>query len=257
MLDLLAALKVPGSAAAGALPRDRLAWFSAAQHDGLRDPAARIPAVVMTNLLAAAERRTGDPLIGVHVGECAEPRGALAYLVLSSPHLGDALRTASRLGLLILDSLKVDLVPGRDTASLTFDVGDAFLAQTHHVIDYLVMVAVRALRRAHGPDFDLREVHFRHLEPDGCAGMTARAFVCTVRFGRRQTKLVFAAGSLRAASRMANPSIAEQIEKFAACARRAGWRSPFRSANGWPGRCVRCWHTGSGPMARRSRGNCT
>jgi integrase len=39
--------------------------------------------------------------------------------------------------------------------------------------------------------------------------MTARAFGCTVRFERRQTRLVLAAHALPASSRLANPSIAE------------------------------------------------
>src|SRR5262245_47265287 len=62
----------------------------------LRDPAARVPAAIMLNLLAAAERYTRDPLIGIHLGEHAEPRGPLSYLTMSSPRLGDALRAGSR-----------------------------------------------------------------------------------------------------------------------------------------------------------------
>jgi AraC-like DNA-binding protein len=216
MLDLLAALKFLGVPQRALYREIGLSTSAQRAMALLHDPAARIPAAVMVNLLGAAERYTGDPLVGVHAGERAEPRGPLAYLVMSSPYLGDALRRGSRLGLLILDSSKIDLVAGPETASLTFEVGDPFLAQSHHVIDYLLMVAVRALRRVHGVDFDLREVHFRHSEPDTCTGMTARAFGCSARFERRHNRLVFAAASLRASSRLANPSIAEQIEKFAA-----------------------------------------
>jgi AraC-like DNA-binding protein len=239
MLDLLAALKSLGVPLRALCREIGLSPSAPRTMALLRDPAARIPAVVMANLLAAAERYTGDPLIGVHVGERAEPRGPLAYLVMSSPHLGDARRAASRRGLLILDSMKIELAAGPETASLTFDVGDAFLEHSHQVIDYLVMIAVRALRRAHGTDFALREVDFRHPEPNGCAGMTERAFGCTVRFGRRQNRLVFAPDSLRASSRLANPFIAEQIEKFAAAlAARVAVSVPLNQRVAWTVRAL-------------------
>ena len=216
LLDLLAALKSLGVPLRVQYREIGLSPPALHAMTALRDPAARVPAAMMVNLLAAAERYTGDPLVGVHAGERAEPRGPLAYLIMSSPQLGRALREASRLSPLILDSLKIDLTVGRDAASLTFDVGPALLAQSHHVVGYLVMVALRALRRAHGADFALREVHFRHRDPDHRTPAMARAFGCTVRFGRRHNQLTFAARSLRAASRLANPFIAEQIEKFAA-----------------------------------------
>jgi hypothetical protein len=38
----------------------------------------------------------------------------------------------------------------------------AYLTQSRHLVGYLAMVALRALRRVHGTDFALREVHFRH-----------------------------------------------------------------------------------------------
>jgi AraC-like DNA-binding protein len=228
MLDLLAALKSLGVPQRALYREIGPAASALRAMTLLRDPAARVPADVMVNLLAVAERYTGDPLVGVHAGARAEPRGPLAYLIMSSPHLGEGLRKASRLGLLVLDSMKLDLVAGRETASLTFDLGDPFLAQSHHLIDYFVMVAVRALRRVYGADLALREVHFRHPEPDACAGMTARAFGCTARFERRRTRLVLAANALRASSRLANPSIAEQIEKFgAALAARVAVAAPL------------------------------
>ena len=104
MLDLLAALKSLGVPQRALYREIGPAASALRAMTLLRDPAARIPADVMVNLLAAAERYTGDPLVGVHAGARAEPRGPLAYLIMASPHLDDGLRRASRLGLLILDS---------------------------------------------------------------------------------------------------------------------------------------------------------
>jgi hypothetical protein len=78
VLDLLAALKSLGLPLRALCREIGLPGSALRSMTVQRDPAARIPAAIMANLLAAAERRTGGPLIGVHVGERAEPRGALA-----------------------------------------------------------------------------------------------------------------------------------------------------------------------------------
>jgi hypothetical protein len=89
MLDLLAALKSLGVPLRVQCREIGLSPSALRAMTALRDPAARVPAAMMANLLAAAERYTGDPLVGVHAGERAEPRGPLAYLIMSTPHLGD------------------------------------------------------------------------------------------------------------------------------------------------------------------------
>ena len=44
----------------------------------LNDPAARVSARVVVGLFSEAERRCGDRFVGLHAGQHAEPRGALA-----------------------------------------------------------------------------------------------------------------------------------------------------------------------------------
>lgn len=175
----------------------------------------RVPASTVVKLFAAAERHTGDRLVGLHIGEDAEPRGPLSYLTMSSPRLSDGLRYARRFGLLVISTLRIDVVVQRDTANLVIDLGDPALEASHHLVDYLMMASLRSLRRAHGDTLDLRAVHLRHADVGG-ATETARAFGCPVRFGQRANRLVIGAGALRARSRLANPLIAEQIAKFAA-----------------------------------------
>jgi AraC-like DNA-binding protein len=58
-------------------------------------------------------------------------------------------------------------------------------------------------------------VQVRYTEPD-CAEDAARLFGCPVRFARRRMRIVIPAAELRSAARLANPLIAEQIERFAA-----------------------------------------
>ena len=42
---------------------------------------SRVPVSVARRILAAAERRTGDHLIGLHAGANAQPRDALVHLI--------------------------------------------------------------------------------------------------------------------------------------------------------------------------------
>lgn len=181
----------------------------------LRDPAARIPAGVVVAVLAEAQRQTRDPLIGMRAGARAEPRGPLAYLLLSSPRLADGIRHTARFAELIIDTLRIEVELGADTSSIIYDLRDTALADQRHFVDYLLMATLRAMSRAVGRQLQVREIHVRHADP-GYADDAERAFGCPIRFARRRIRVVFPASELHAKARLANPLIAEQIEKFAA-----------------------------------------
>jgi AraC-like DNA-binding protein len=193
----------------------------------LRDPAARVPAPVVVALFVEAERRTEDPLIGLHAGELTEPRGPFAYLIMSHPRLEEGLRQAERFGHLPVDTMRVSLRRGSHTASLVLDLGAPFAA-SRHAADYQMMGIVRILRRAVGPGFPLREVHVRHADWRHHAE-AERVFGCPVRCRQPENRLVFPLQALQARSRLGNPMIAEQIAKFAAA---LGPRLPLPSTFG-------------------------
>jgi AraC-like DNA-binding protein len=183
--------------------------------EALRDPEARLPSRTVVTLFDEAEGLTGDPFVGLHAAERAEPRGPLDYLLMSSPRLEDGIRHAERFSRLVLDTLRISLELRGDTASTVFDPGDPGLEKSHHAIEYLLMVSLRSVRRAVGAQYRLLEVHVRHAERGGAAEL-ARAFGCPVRFEQADNRLVYPLDELRAAPRFANPRTAEQIEKFAA-----------------------------------------
>src|SRR5262245_55004571 len=60
--------------------------------DVLCDPDARVSTAAVVRLFAEAERLTGDPFVGLHAGQWAEPRGPLAYFLLASASLGEGMR---------------------------------------------------------------------------------------------------------------------------------------------------------------------
>jgi AraC-like DNA-binding protein len=133
---------------------------------------------------------------------------------MSSPHLVEGLRQAVRFGQLPLDTLRIALDVRDNMTSTVFDPGDRAFDASHHAIEYLLMLGLRAMQRAAGGEFGPREVHFRHAER-GTRAELERAFGCPVKFGQPDNRLVFRSWQLRTASRLANPRVAEQIEKFA------------------------------------------
>ena len=183
--------------------------------DTLRNPDVRVPTPLVLCLFHEAERLTGDPLVGLHAGERAEPSGPLTYLVLSNPRLQDGIRRAHRFSRLILSTLQIRHEAHGDIVSVVYEADDRALEERHHAVEYLLMSALRSMQRAVGGALHPRAIHFRHADR-GQRAAAEQAFGCPVRFAQRDDRAVYAVSDLQSASRFPNQCIAEQIEKFAA-----------------------------------------
>src|SRR5215470_16347793 len=91
------------------------------------DDTTRVPGSQLAALFAEAERQTGDPLVGLHAGEHAEPRGALAYFLLSSPRLDEGIRQAMRFIGVAISTARAGVEEDADTFSIVYRLGDATL----------------------------------------------------------------------------------------------------------------------------------
>jgi AraC-like DNA-binding protein len=180
----------------------------------LEDPNARVPAGLVTRLLALAEQRSLDPWIGLHAGERAEPRGPLFYMMLSSPRLMEGLRRAQHFSGLVIDTLHLTVRTQRDQVSVVFDAGDPVFAASRHAMEYLLMAGISSLRHAVGANLCPREVYFRHPRT-GKIDEAERVFGCPVHFGQPDDRHVFPLSTFWEVPRFANRAIADQIEKFA------------------------------------------
>src|SRR5262245_58140589 len=183
MLDLLAALAQLG------LDPDELCHAAGVDPQALGKPDSRIPTEQFVGILVEAERRRQDPLIGMHAGEHSEPRGPVAYLLMSHGSLADGLRAMSRVAALAVDRIRVDLDIGLETASLLFHPHDPTFESSPHAVEYLLAAILRLIRRAY-PDLELREVDFEHVRVSG-AVEAPRIFGVQVRFESANTRLVF------------------------------------------------------------------
>lgn len=207
MLDLLDALGAVGVDTAE-LCRT-LGLEGARLRDGEAVPCSRVLA-----LLDAAARRAQDPCIGLHAGERSEPRGPLAYLLMSCAELEAGLRQVARFAGLTISTLTVDVAAAGERLSVIYHLGEDALAMHRHLMTYLLLANLRSLWRAAGARFPLREVHFCYPDPGDAA--EARSFGCPVRFGQADTRWALDVRELRRSPPLANPLIAEQIEGFAA-----------------------------------------
>src|SRR5262249_8440508 len=205
--DLLAALGQLG------LDRDELCRAAGVDRQALNSLDSRIPTEQFVGILVEAERRRQDPLIGLHAGERCEPRGPVAYLLMSHGQLADGLQCLARLAATAMDRIRIDLDVGLDTASLVIHPCDRTFESSPQAVEYLSMAILRMLRRAY-PDLDLREVDFRHVRASGVEE-ASRAFGAPVRFAAADHRLMFPAHELQRPSRLANPLVTDQLTKLA------------------------------------------
>jgi AraC-like DNA-binding protein len=181
---------------------------------GRLQDAESAPAAAALALLDAAERRTRDPWVGLHAGEHSEPRGPLAFLLMSCSGLEEGFRQAARFAGLTISTLRLEVESAGSRVSVVYQLGDEGLARHRHFIDYLLLANLRSVWRAAGERLPLREVRLRLPDPGDDA--EARAFGCPVHFAQRDTRWTLDARELARVPRLASPLIAEQIERFAA-----------------------------------------
>ena len=217
--DLLAALAQLG------LDRDELCRAAGVDQQALDTPGSRVPTAQFVSILAEAERLCGDPFIGMRAGERSEPRGPVAYLLMSQGNLADGLQSLARVAATAMDRIQIDLDIGPDTASIVIHPCDQTFESSPQAVEYLSMAVLRMLRRAY-PDLDLREVDFRHVRASG-ADEASRAFGAPVRFGAADNRLVFPVRELASSSRLGNRWVADQLTKLTAAL--AAQVTPFTS----------------------------
>lgn len=193
-----------------------------------RDPDRRVEPRTVADLFAAAERASGDPLIGLHAAEHATPRGPLLFLMLAEANLAASLRAWERYAPIPISSLRVHLELDEHAAAMVFELGEPVLEQSPHVVEYLLLAVLRALVMAAAGDLRPLRVELQHAS-HGDRAEAERIYRGPLRFGSGRDAIVFHRRDLDSPSRLANPVIAAQVAAEAAAAARkatvhATWR---------------------------------
>jgi AraC-like DNA-binding protein len=185
-------------------------------------PDARVPGSQVERLWSVAVRRTGDPLVGLHMAEAYSP-GALdilGYVVLSCRTVGDVLDRLARYARLLNDGLRIDVVRAGSVAYCRCTVVaamDNYLDRSpDQAIDTLWAGLARELGRLAATPLLASEVWFRHRAPPAReTGEYHRIFGSRVRFGAPEDRFIVPVGHLDAPVRSANPSLLRAFEAHA------------------------------------------
>lgn len=180
--------------------------------DAPPDPQARRDNATQLRFWAAAERISGDPDIGLHIGGLMPPfRGqVLEYLFLSSPTFGEGLRRAIRYHRLLTDALDFRLVIAGDSARL-----EGFTHPGRHYVECALSIFLAFFRQVTDGDFRPLEIRLAHAEGAAPAEY-ARAWGCPVRLGAPEGAIVFPAALLQRPSPAAEPQLLAVHETVAA-----------------------------------------
>lgn len=128
------------------------------------DPLARISLDGVVRLWHAAVALTGDPSFGLHMGEQVEPGSfnVVAYTLLSSASLREALGHMQRFQRLISDGARLQLIEQNGFAWLVYHPVEATLPFSPQQVEAVLACAVQLGRWIVGADFHPQRVCLTH-----------------------------------------------------------------------------------------------
>jgi AraC-like DNA-binding protein len=179
----------------------------------LGERGGRVDVSLLCALFAAAEARSGDPLVGLHAAERAGLGGLASYVIGSQSTVARALEMQLRYQVLLL---------GADAVTVRSHGGMRFVAlemdpppEAHrHLTEYCIASSCRLLGWLTLQAGRAGEIHFRHA----AAGATAeyeRVFGCTVRFAQLDNGALLSDATLGERLVSANQELAAQLDRLA------------------------------------------
>ena len=160
----------------------------------------------------AAERISGDPDIGLHIGGLMPAfRGqVMEYLFLSSPTFGEGLQRAFRYNRLLTDAMQLGLRVEEGVA-----VVYGFEHPVRHYLECAFAIFLQFFRHVTDGEFQAQEVWLPHVQ-GASAAEYERTYHCPVRLGMAEGVIRFDAALLARASPAAEPQLLAMHETLAA-----------------------------------------
>lgn len=178
---------------------------------GERDGRVEVP--VLCALFAAAEARSGDRLVGLHVAEHAGLGGLASYVIGSQSTVARALQMQLRYQVLLLGADAVAVRPQGDMTLVSLEI-DAPPEAHRHLTEYCVASSCRLLGWLTLQAGRANQIHFRHAA-GGPASEYERVFGCSVRFEQRDNGALLSAATLGERLVSANQELAAQLDRLA------------------------------------------
>lgn len=173
----------------------------------------RTPHSAQGRFWKAMEEVSGDPAIGLHLGEHLPVfRGqVLEYLFLSSPTFGDGLRRALNYQRLLSDAVQATLEKDDRGYYLRHKTRGE---EVTHLVEAVMMGVIRFFRFVTEDGFQPLWLEFGHAALADPAEYE-RIFGCPVHFGANENRLYFAASALDIPSLHAEPELLRLHEQVA------------------------------------------
>jgi AraC-like DNA-binding protein len=179
------------------LPGAALLEGSSVDAAALANLRATIPTAEWEALVVRAIELTGDPALGIAMGETwsLSMLQVVGQLVVSCRTMREALSLFERYRSLLGNNSSWQLEERDETAWLYCDHALTDPVAAHVVMEAVLTLTYRVGRGFSGHSVAADEVWFSHAEPT-YAAQFARVFACPVRFGQPRNALVFARRAL-------------------------------------------------------------
>jgi len=182
----------------------------------LQDRNIRTPHDAQVLFWNVMEEVSGDPDIGIHLGEHMPVyKGqVLQYLFLSSPTFGDGLKRALNYQRLLSDASQASVEVEDNQAYVLVESASEKVVGLRHLNECMVLGLVRFFQYVTDDAFRPSAIHFSHEAP-ASVDEHARMFGCDVLFGQAENRIFFDISLLDLPSLHAEPELLQLHEKLA------------------------------------------
>lgn len=159
---------------------------------------------------------TGDPDVGLHLGEVMPPRllDVVGYLLLASRDLRQALESFVRFQHILSGGLVAQLRVEGEQACLVIDINYLGVASLRQQMECVALLFSKLLALVTDGEFHLSGLHFRHAQPRRLAEHK-RLFGLQPLFDQAHDALLFPAALLQRPSRTANLELHALLSDYA------------------------------------------
>ncbi|HVF57519.1 MAG TPA: AraC family transcriptional regulator [Pyrinomonadaceae bacterium] len=192
-ISVRSAIKVVAAAAARGVSPETLCGPAGLDPASLEDADRRMPFTQFVAFYNRAAQLTGDPLLGLHVGERISPNmfDVLGYVAMNSPDFGEAMRRLMRYHRIWDDGIGYRMETFGDEVHFSFSYVVACpVEERRQDCESTMAIIVRFARVATGTEWEPREVHFEHAAPVDTSEHE-RVFRAPVRFEMASNKIIF------------------------------------------------------------------
>jgi AraC-like DNA-binding protein len=179
-------------------------------------PELSLPLTTLRAFLDAAEHRSGDVFIGLHIAQAFKrgTYGLVEYIARASPTLRDTFRRLARYMALLNEHMVATFEEDASTGTFTYGVPGEPLSYGRHANEFGLALFVHGGRQLAGQAWNPLSVTFAHPAPADFAPLTAH-FGVTPSFGGGLNVLTLAASTLDLPVTSADPALLSVLERAA------------------------------------------